>query len=291
MRAFTSALLSAIAVSAGNEQLLRAVAPPAIRVREVRYELCGGLIEHARLRAGLLSIGHEAVDAPMADDLHHAPLFDAMVAGHPVLAIVGILGGEPCLFLDDAAIEIRKDQRSIRRGLAPHGAKIRVRAADEFALRECVVRHAEPVLPVDATHAQQPAHGFTCHHAPVKLRHEMAAQHSLATARGEVAQHALLVRLVPAGGLVPHFARRIRNAVAIGVLVQLQDGVARRELKGVRGIRAARPCAKEPAIVIAREAPLADAPHRVLARNELPARIAEAEIIGADRVVQIPQQP
>ena len=273
-------------VRAGNDELLCGVAPPAAGVREVQDELRGRLVEHVRLRAGLFSLRQESVDATVADDLDHVPLFHPMVASHPVLAAAR--GGEPRLFLNDAAIHVRKNERPIRCRLAPHRAEIRIRAADELALGKRVVRHPEAVLPIDPAHPQQPPHGFAGHDTSVKFRHEMAAKNGLPAARRELPQDVLLVAVIATAGLIPHFANCVGNAVTIGVLKHFQNGIARRELERMRGIRPAGPGAKKPPIVIAREAPLADASDGVLAFDKLPAGVAKPEIIRADRIVEIP---
>ena len=276
-------------VGARDDQHLRGVAPPAVRMREMGHELHRRFIQHARLRAGLLALGQEAENAPVADNLDHPPLLDAMIAGDP--GLVPTRGRKPLLFLNDAAVHVGKNKRAVGRSLGPHGPEIGVGAADEFALGKRVVRHTEAVFPVDRAHAQKAAHRFARHHASVKLRHQMTPQHRLPAAGRQIPEDALFVKMVAARGIVPHRAGGIRHAVARRVLGNPQDRIPGGKLEGVRRIRPARPRAKKPTVIIPRQAPLADAADMVLARRQLAVGVGKPKIIRANRVVEIPQHP
>ena len=286
-----------------DEEHLGGVAPPAVWVREVGGELLERFIEHAGLWAGLFAIGHEAVDAAVTHDFGHAPLFDAMVALDPIDELVfaisfdvasfhlrADLGGEPFLFLNDAAIHVGDVKAAVGAVFGPHWAEIGVGAANELALRIDVVRDGEAAFALEAAEADEAAHGLTCGLEAVKLGHQRAAQNRLATAGGEAGEDVLLFEVVTAGGVVPDFADGVGRAVAFRMLAHAQHGIARGKLEALRGIRTASACAIEMAIVIAGEAPLAEAAIGVIDGLELAiVAQAEADVVGGDDVVEVPK--
>ena len=112
-----------------HQQLLRGVAPPAVRIAEVRHQLRRGLAEHLRRRrAPSHAIVGQPPDAAVADDLVEPVLIDAVAQIRA--------RARPLRLLDDAAIHVSDVQRAVRRGRDVDGPEEWIGGPDE--LREWI---------------------------------------------------------------------------------------------------------------------------------------------------------
>ena len=108
-----------------DEQLLRGVTPPSIRVAEVRDQLRCRLVQHPRPRAiAVDAVVCQAPDAAVAHDLVELILLD-------LFPQVGA-GLGPFAFLDDAAVHVRDVERAVGRNRLVDGAEQRVGGANEL---------------------------------------------------------------------------------------------------------------------------------------------------------------
>ena len=114
-----------------DEQLLRGVAPPAVRMGEMRHQLRGSLGVHARDRlvardpvTGFHAVVDEAPDPPVVNDLVQIVLFDAR-------ADVGA-GPGPLPLLHDPVVHVDDVERAVRGCLLIDGPEVGVRGLDEL---------------------------------------------------------------------------------------------------------------------------------------------------------------
>ena len=168
-----------------NEQLLRGVAMPAVRMREGLDELRGRGIEQLRCGHGLRCVMHETPHAAAIDDLVHAVLQDHFAQ------IAAFL--RPIALLDDAAIHVADEERAVGRCFHIDGAEARVRAAEELALRMRIVQNGDAVLHLDARAAHETAHRLAKEEIAAQLGGQLIASEDLATAgRGEMVQRVVI---------------------------------------------------------------------------------------------------
>ena len=147
------------------------------------------------------------------------------------------------------------------------------------------------VLPLHLGHAQEAPDRFAGDQIAIPFRHQRAAQHRLSTGGGELGEHDLLLLVVATGGLVPHFAGRIRRVVVRPVFVNLHQRIASRKLKRAGRITPTCPGAIHAAIVIARQSPLTDAGDGMRCRRELSLMVPHPGVVGVDLVVEIEDEP
>ena len=157
-----------------DEQPLRGVAPPPVRMRQVRDELGRRLAEHARLRAVRLdgrrrglsgdrdgggagrragerrrAVEAQAPDAAAVNDLVQLVLLNLQTQVRS--------GAGPLAFLDDAAVHVRDVDRPVGRGPHVDRPEERVAAQDELRSRVGVAQLRQPLGLHDLGAADQPA--------------------------------------------------------------------------------------------------------------------------------------
>ena len=267
-----------------DEQLLRGVAMPAVRMREGLDELRGRGVEQFGSGHGLGRVMHETPHTTAVDDLVHAVLEDHFAQ---VAAFL-----RPVSLLDDAAIHVADEERAIGRGFHIDGAETGVRAAQELALWMRIVQNGDAVLHLDRAAAHETAHGLAKEEIAAQLGGQLIASEDLATAgRGEMVQRVVLTRLAGAALIIAQAHRRPHDLKA-GLELRPRGRLTVEDvvLEIERAFLAARVHHPELALVILRRAPLAAVAGNVLL-DELAVLPAQAVVVhcGIDPVVERPR--
>ena len=244
-----------------HEQLLRRVAPPAVRMAQVRHELRRRLVVHPRQDAiayePVRSIRLDAVvdqppDAALVNDLVEIVLLDPRAQVRP----------GPCEVphLDDAVVHVRDVDGAVRCGRHVDGTEERIERLDELVVRIRVVQIREAFFFLRADPPDDAPDRLAIEIVTHEIfRQPVAAVDVVARAPGD-----------PFERSVGH-ARRVQAALHVGdanrrapgnpeVRLELvrhgEVAVDDRELKAHRHARSA---ALEPdlAVVVLRDAPLA----------------------------------
>ena len=127
-----------------DEQLLRRVAPPAVRMVQMPDELRGGLVVHPRhglvaidgVGAALDAVVHEPPDAAVVDHLVEVVLFDPRAEVRA--------GARPLPFLNDPVVHVHDVHGPVRRDFLIDRAEVRIGRLDELVLRRQGVHVRQP---------------------------------------------------------------------------------------------------------------------------------------------------
>ena len=174
------------------------------------HQLGGGIIQHGGFWTRGLIFRQDAIDTAVAHDGGHAPFFDAVVAGDPAFLILVApvviffdLGGKPCFFLNDSAVEVGDVQPSIRPAFGPDWAEVGVATTHEFAFSKSVMGGPDTISPFEPAHTEQAPDRLASHGISVKFRHKVTANDGLSTGGGKSGQNPLFFDVIPAVGEIP----------------------------------------------------------------------------------------
>ena len=177
------------------------------------HQLGGGIIQHGGFWTRGLIFRQDAINTAVAHDGGHAPFFDAVVAGDPAFLILVApvviffdLGGKPCFFLNDSAVEVGDVQPTIRPAFGPDRAEVGVATAHELAFGKSVMGGPDALIPFEPAHTEQAPDRLAGHGISVKFWHEVTANDGLSAGGGKSGQNPLFFYVVPAVGKIPDWA-------------------------------------------------------------------------------------